>query len=100
VLGTFAATRGTAALTVPQEVYGLVVILSVFSTVLPLWFMAEGLKRIGANRASLVACIGPIATIALAWMFLGEPVTAVQSAGAAFVLAGVMLISLKPAAKR
>jgi drug/metabolite transporter (DMT)-like permease len=100
VLGTFFATRGTAALAVPREVYGLAVILSVFSTVLPLWFMAEGLKRIGANQASLVACIGPIATIVFAWMFLGEPVTAVQSAGAAFVLAGVMIISLKPLPKK
>jgi drug/metabolite transporter (DMT)-like permease len=100
VLGTFFAMRGTAALAVPHEVYGLAVILSVFSTVLPLWFMAEGLKRIGANQASLVACIGPIATIVFAWMFLDEPVTAVQSAGAAFVLAGVMIISLKPLPKK
>jgi drug/metabolite transporter (DMT)-like permease len=100
VLGTFLATRGPAALAVPHEVYTLTLVLSVFSTVLPLWFMAEGLKRIGANRASLVACIGPVATIALAWMFLGEPVTAVQSGGAALVLAGVMIISLKPATAR
>jgi len=100
VLGTFFAMRGADALAVPHEVYGLAVILSVFSTVLPLWFMAEGLKRIGANQASLVACIGPVATIAFASMFLGEPVTAVQSAGAAFVLAGVMIISLKRSAKK
>jgi drug/metabolite transporter (DMT)-like permease len=33
-------------------------------------------------------------------MFLDEPVTAVQSAGAAFVLAGVMIISLKPLPKK
>lgn len=100
VLGTFMATRGTAALAVPREVYGLTVILSLFRTVLPLWFMAEGLKRIGANQASLVACIGPIATLALAWLFLDEPITAVQSAGAALVLAGVMIISIKPPARR
>jgi drug/metabolite transporter (DMT)-like permease len=61
---------------------------------------AEGLKRIGANQVSLIACIGPIATIVFAWMFLDEPVTAVQSAGAAFVLAGVMIISLKPSPKK
>lgn len=96
VLGTFLAMRGTGALVAPREVYGLTLVLAVFSTVLPLWLMAEGLKRIGANQASLVACIGPIATIVFAWMFLGEPVTAAQAAGAALVLAGVMIISLKP----
>lgn len=96
VLGTFLAMRGTGALVAPREVYGLTLVLAVFSTVLPLWLMAEGLKRIGANQASLVACIGPLATIMFAWMFLGEPVTAAQAAGAALVLAGVMIISLKP----
>ena len=58
--------------------------------------MAEGLRRIGANQVALVACVGPISTIALAHLFLGEPVTAVQLAGAALVLAGVMIISVKP----
>jgi drug/metabolite transporter (DMT)-like permease len=31
-------------------------------------------------------------------MFLGEPVTAMQLAGAALVLAGIMIISVKPRA--
>ncbi|MDH4152132.1 MAG: DMT family transporter, partial [Betaproteobacteria bacterium] len=57
---------------------------------------AEGLKRIGANQASLVGCIGPLATMAFAWAFLGEVITPVQLAGAILVLAGVLIISLKP----
>ncbi len=102
VLVTFAAVRGTVALAVPKEVYGLTIVLSIFSTVLPLWLMAEGLKRIGANQAALVACIGPIFTIALAYLFLDEPIALVQLVGAALVLAGVAVISVKPrsAAKR
>ena len=99
VIGTFVGLRGTAALSAPHEVYVLTLVLAVFSTVLPLWFMAEGLRRIGPNQASLVACVGPIATIVFAAMFLGEPITAVQSLGAALVLAGVMIISLKPASR-
>jgi len=43
-----------------------------------------------------VGCIGPLATMAFAWAFLGEAMTLVQLAGAALVLAGVLLISLKP----
>lgn len=96
VLATFFATRGVTALAVPREVYGLTILLALFSTVLPLWFMAEGLKRIGANQAALVACIGPISTIGLAWLFLDEPITPAQFAGALLVLSGVMIISLKP----
>lgn len=100
VIATFMATHGPSRLAVASEVYGLTLVLAVFSTVAPLWLMAEGLKRIGANQLSLVACIGPIATIAFAAVFLGEPVTAVQLAGAALVLAGVLIIGFRPGAAR
>lgn len=96
VIAHFSATRPLQALVVAEEVYLLVAVLAIFSTVLPLWLMAEGLKRIGANQVSLTGCIGPVATMAFAWMFLGESVSAEQLAGAALVLAGVLIISLKP----
>jgi drug/metabolite transporter (DMT)-like permease len=96
VIAHFLAVRPLHALFVASEVYALVAVLALFATVLPLWLMAEGLKRIGANQVSLVGCIGPLATLAFAWMFLGEVVTLTQLAGAALVLAGVLIISLKP----
>lgn len=96
VMAHFLAIRPPQALVVAHEVYGLVAILSVFATVLPLWLMAEGLKRIGANQVSLVGCVGPLATMAFAWMFLGESITLTQLAGAALVLGGVLIISLRP----
>ncbi len=96
VVATFLGTHGVSRLVVPGEVYGLTLVLAVASTVLPLWLMAEGLKRIGANQVSLVACIGPLATIGLAHFFLGEPVTGIQIAGAGLVLSGIVIISLRP----
>lgn len=98
VIAHFLAIRPLQALVVVHEVYVLVAVLAVFATVLPLWLMAEGLKRIGANQVSLVGCVGPLATMAFAWMFLGETVTLTQLAGAALVLAGVLIITLKPQA--
>ena len=96
VLGHFLATRNLAALDAAPPVYELVAVLALFSTVLPLWLMAEGLRRIGASQVSLIGCIGPVATLAFAALFLGESVTAIQLSGAALVLAGVLIISLKP----
>jgi drug/metabolite transporter (DMT)-like permease len=96
VIAHFLAIRPLQALVVVHEVYVLVAVLAVFATVLPLWLMAEGLKRIGANQVSLVGCVGPLATMAFAWMFLGEAMTLVQLAGATLVLAGVLIITLKP----
>ncbi len=100
VLAHFLALRPPQALRVAHEVYGIVAVLAVFATVLPLWLMAEGLKRIGANQLSLVGCVGPLATMAFAWAFLDEAVTPVQLAGAVLVLGGVLIISLKPQAAR
>jgi drug/metabolite transporter (DMT)-like permease len=96
VIAHFLAMRPLQALVVVHEVYVLVAVLAVFATVLPLWLMAEGLKRIGANQVSLVGCVGPLATMIFAWLFLGEAMTAVQLAGATLVLAGVLIISVKP----
>ena len=98
VIAHFTVTHGPSALAVPHPVYWLAFVMAVFSTVLPLWLMAEGLRRIGANQAALVACCGPISTFVLANIFLDEPISAAQLFGASLVLAGVMIISVKPQA--
>lgn len=98
VIAHFMVTHGPSALAVPHQVYWLALLMAVFSTVLPLWLMAEALRRIGANQAALVACIGPISTFILARVFLDEPIGAVQLVGAVMVLAGVMIISIRPQA--
>jgi drug/metabolite transporter (DMT)-like permease len=81
----------------PMAVYGLSLLMAVVSTVLPIVLTMEGIRRVGASHASIVASIGPLATIALGAVFLGEPVTGFQIAGAALVLTGVLAISLAKA---
>ena len=61
--------------------------MAMFSTVLPTWLIAEAIRRIGANASSLVGSLGPVFTIGLGALILGEPVHAIQLAGAALVLA-------------
>jgi len=68
--------------------------MAAVSTVLPIVLTSEGIRRVGASHASIIGSIGPIATIFLGAVFLGEPITAIQLAGAALVLAGVVAISL------
>ena len=57
-------------------------------------FMSEGIRRMGASHASMVSAVGPVATIALGFIFLGEPITAIQVVGAILVMVGVLAISL------
>ena len=96
VLGQFALSRDVGALAVPWSIYALSLAMAIFSTVLPTWLIAEAVRRLGANTASLIGSLGPVFTIGLGAMILGEEVGWVQLAGAALVLAGVLLVTLRP----
>ena len=95
VLIHFAVTRPAAALNVPLSIHRLTFAMAVFSTVLPTWLIAESIRRMGANAASLVGSLGPVFTIGLGAVILGEPIHALQLLGAAFVLGGVLLVTVK-----
>ncbi len=95
VLAQFLLTRELSALVVPTSIYAIALAMAVFSTVLPTWLIAESIQRIGANASSLVGSLGPVFTIGLGAAILGEPVYAIQLVGAALVLVGVTLVTLK-----
>jgi drug/metabolite transporter (DMT)-like permease len=96
VVAQFVLTRPLSALAVPGSIHAISIAMAVFSTVLPTWLIAESIRRMGANAASLVGSLGPVFTIGLGAMILGEPVHAIQLAGAALVLGGVLLVTMKP----
>ena len=93
----FALVRPLAALDVAPRIHGLSIAMALLSTVLPTWLIAESIRRLGANTASLIGSLGPVFTIALGAWLLGEPVNGTQIAGAALVLAGVALVTFRPA---
>ena len=94
VIAHFCVTRDPAViLSQAAPVYWLSLLMALASTVLPIVLTSEGIRRMGASHASIVASIGPIATIALGAIFLAEPVTWVQLAGALLVLAGVLVVT-------
>jgi len=96
IVTQFALTRPLSALAVPASVHLLSLAMAVFSTVLPVWMIAEAIRRIGANTSSLIGSLGPVFTIALGALILRESVTPLQLAGAALVLAGVVVVTLRP----
>ncbi|HET9653710.1 MAG TPA: DMT family transporter [Usitatibacter sp.] len=96
VLVHFAVVRDVRLLVgQPLAVYNLSILMAAVSTVLPIVLTSEGIRRIGASHASIVASVGPVATIFLGAVFLDEAVTWVQVTGAALVLAGILAISMK-----
>lgn len=77
------------------EVYYLSILIALISTVLPAFMVAEGIRLIGAGNAAIISSVGPISTIILAYLFLGERLNGWQAAGALLVIGGVLLISLR-----
>jgi len=98
VFAQFAATRPASALAAPARIQLLSLTMAIFSTVLPTYLIAEAIKRMGANRTSLVGSLGPVFTIWLGYWILDEPVHWIQLGGVALVLAGVTLVALRPRA--
>jgi drug/metabolite transporter (DMT)-like permease len=97
----FATTANIqAALHLPSRVYWLSLLMAIVATVLPAILMNAGIQRLGSSKAALISSVGPVATILLAYMVLGEKVSGLQLAGTALVLTGVLAISLakKPSA--
>lgn len=92
MLFQFGATHPLAALDLPLRVYGLALAMAMFSTVLPVFMLSAGIRLIGSGNTSLIGSIGPVATIYLAHVFLGETVSLQQIAGSALVLAGVLIV--------
>lgn len=100
---TIAATIATAIHAIPihgiavfnqtAEVYALIFPMAIFCTVLPLIFMAEGINRIGAASASIINTSGPVFTLAMAFVILGESFGMLQALGGAMIIGGIFLVA-------
>jgi len=74
-------------------IYADGVLLALVCTVLPVFLLAEGIRRIGAGPSAIIGAVGPVSTIALAHWLLGEPVHAAQAAGTLLVLVGATVVA-------
>ncbi len=73
-------------------VWGLSLINAVFCTVVPVTLLMVAVSRLGAATAAQAGMVGPVATIFLGYVFLGEAITALQIAGTALVMAGMVVL--------
>jgi len=79
----------------PNAVYALAFLMALIATVLPSVLMNMGIHQLGSRKAALISAIGPVSTIVLAYLFLGESLSWIQGLGTTLVLAGVMAVSLE-----
>ncbi|HEX5091147.1 MAG TPA: DMT family transporter [Burkholderiales bacterium] len=91
----FALLETPASLVLPGRVWLYALLLAIACTVLPVFLVAEALKRIGANHFALIGALGPVTTVLADFLFLEGALTPLQFLGGAFVIGGVLLVSLK-----
>ena len=68
--------------------------LALFTVVAMLTFFL-GLKRVGPSVASILSTLEPVVTVALAWLILGETLSAWQLAGGALVLGAAASLAMR-----
>jgi len=82
-----------AALSVAPEVIWLSLLNAVGCTVIPVLLVMMAIERIGSGLASQVGMVGPMSTITMGVLLLGEPFTGWVVAGTVLVLAGIYVCS-------
>ncbi|MDH0647935.1 DMT family transporter [Pseudomonas sp. GD03858] len=81
----------------PGAVWLNAALMALFSTVLPIYWVALAIQRMGPTHTAAVGNLGPVLTVLASWAILSETISLYQVIGLALVLFGVS--RLKPAKK-
>jgi drug/metabolite transporter (DMT)-like permease len=92
-IAQFLIVKPLGAAVVAPEVIWLSVLNAVACTFAPVLMVMMAIERIGATMAAQTGMVGPMSTILMGVLILGEPFTAWVAAGTALVLAGVWLLA-------
>ena len=77
----------------PAAVLWLSLVNGTVCTFAPVLMLMVALQRIGSGLTSQIGMVGPVSTVMMGVVILGEPFTAWTAAGSALVIAGVALLS-------
>ena len=92
-IAQFLLLRPLSALAVAPEVIWLSVLNATACTFAPVLMVMMAIERVGASVAAQTGMIGPLSTIIMGIVILGEPFTGWIVAGTALVLAGIWLLA-------
>jgi DME family drug/metabolite transporter len=98
LLAPLAAISGGLQFDLAPAAWGLALYVGVVATGLAYWLLQVGLHSSSATVASVVTLLEPAVAALLAWLLLGESMTAGQLGGAALLLGSVLLLTLPAAA--
>ncbi|MFQ5659297.1 MAG: DMT family transporter [Gammaproteobacteria bacterium] len=92
----FFLVHSLSGISMNTTAWTLLLTMVVFVTVIPILMIAEGVSRIGVQRASLISTVGPPSTILMATVVLKESMHWSQFFGVAIILSGIYVLERKP----
>lgn len=92
-IAQFFVLRPVSAMAVAPQVIWLAVLNATACTFLPVLMVMLAIERVGAGVTAQVGMIGPLSTIAMSILLLGEPFTVWMGAGTLLVFAGIWLLA-------
>ncbi len=92
-IAQFFLLRPMAAFAVAPQVIWLSVLNATLCTFAPVLMVMLAIERVGASIAAQTGMIGPLSTIFMSIVILGEPFTAWIAAGTVLVLIGIWLLA-------
>ena len=92
-IAQFLVLRPLSAAWVPEPVIWLSLLNATACTLLPVLAVMMAVERVGATLAAQVGMIGPLSTIAMGVLILGEAMNAWIGAGTVLVIAGVWMLA-------
>ncbi|NMM05939.1 DMT family transporter [Polaromonas sp.] len=89
----FVLLRPLSAAVVAPEVIWLSLLNATLCTAVPVLMVMMAIERIGAGLAAQTGMVGPLSTILMGVVILGEPFTAWVAAGTVLVIAGIFVVT-------
>ena len=82
-------------LIISTKAWVYLLLMTAFTSVLPLFLFSEGIRRIGTERAAILSTVGPPAAIFLAAYLLGESMNWIQIIGSVLIIIGIVVVEYR-----
>ena len=92
----WAGISGEMTLSLPWAAYGKIAFLAVLCTVYAFWTQTWAQQHTTPTRTALIFTMEPVFAAVFAWLWLQETMGLWGWAGAAMILAGILLAEIKP----
>ncbi len=91
----YSLINGKMVLVTEPNIFGVIAILSIFSTIISILTFAMGLRILGATKASIISAVEPVITVVLAFILFGERLNWIQMMGASLIVLSILVIEMK-----